>query len=158
MVNRELVVTACCVMLLAAADVAADDHRAVGPPKGRDHLANLMVRLNPRFGLEGSSVRALIRVERNSSNRLLRIIVDSENYYRSSDIQLDGEYAAASHFMTLKSLPAGTYVLLAVVYSQRGERARVEERFHIISPSEEACEGESGCTPRCSQCRSQRYR
>ena len=94
------------------------------------------VRVSPVFAIEGSPVRAMVRVVPNSDNRLLRIMVDSENYFRSSDVELNGDDAATTHYLALNSLPAGEYSFFAVVYGTRGERARIMEEFRLLSRQE----------------------
>ena len=94
------------------------------------------VRLSPVFAIEGSPVRAMVRVVPNSDNRLLRIMVDSENYFRSSDVELNGDDAATTHYLALNSLPAGEYFFIAVVYGTHGERARIGEEFRLLSRQE----------------------
>lgn len=102
-----------------------------------DHKSEraLTVRVNPLFAIEGSPVQAMVRVARHSDNRMLQITVDSENYYQSSEIQLDGDSAAVTHYLPMHSLPAGDYAFLAVVYGTHGERARSFEAFRLLSRS-----------------------
>jgi hypothetical protein len=102
-------------------------------PKAQNPLT---VRVSPIFAIEGSSVRATVRVVPNSDNRLLRIMVDSENYFRSSDVELNGDDAATTHHLAMNSLPAGEYSFLAVVYGTHGERARIVEEFRLLSRQE----------------------
>ena len=94
------------------------------------------VRVSPAFAIEGSPVQAMVRVVPNSDNRLLRIMVDSENYFRSSDVELNGDDAATTHYLALNSLPAGEYSFFAVVYGTHGERARIVEEFRLLSRQE----------------------
>ena|SRR5437867_7484253 len=132
MSGRRCFLSACCVVAFSCGLSAGADHAAATKVDGSP-VKRLMVRLNARFGVQGSDMRALVQVEKNSINRLLRIVVDSENYYRSSDVPLDGEQSAVSHFFTLNNLPAGSYAFLAIVYDRSGERSRVEQSFLIIS-------------------------
>ena len=104
---------------------------------GSDHESEraVTVRVSPSFAIEGSPVQAMVRVARHSENRMLQITVDSENYYRSSEIQLDGDSGAVTHYLPMSSLPAGDYAFLAVVYGTHGERARSSEEFRLLSRS-----------------------
>ena len=63
-------------------------------------------------------------------------MVDSENYFQSSDVELAGLEAAVTHYVPMKALPAGRYELLAIVYGTQGERARIDQQFRLLSPSE----------------------
>ena len=71
----------------------------------------LTLRLTPRFVSAPGYLRSLIRVAPHEANRTLRVEIDSDGYYRSSDIQLDGASAPTSHFVDWKEVPAGKYDL-----------------------------------------------
>lgn len=82
------------------------------------------LRLTPRFVSAPGYLRSLIRVTPNAANRVLRVEIDSAEYYRSSDVQLDGASAPTSHFMDWKAVPAGKYDLIVSVLDPSGD-ARV---------------------------------
>jgi hypothetical protein len=84
----------------------------------------LDLRLTTRFAIAPASVQSLIRVSPHPDNRLLRVLIDGEAYARSSDTQLDGEAAAQHFFFTWRSLPPGTYTIIAIVYGQHGVRGQ----------------------------------
>src|SRR5688572_13521310 len=82
------------------------------------------VRLSARFALEQEIVRSLIRVAPHPDNRVLRVEIDSPDYFRSSDVQLEGELAARNHFFSWRSLPPGSYGLIVTVLGSQGPRIR----------------------------------
>jgi hypothetical protein len=84
----------------------------------------LELRLATRLAIAPASVQSLIRVSPHPDNRLLRVLIDGEAYARSSDTQLDGEEAAQHYFFTWRSLPPGTYSIIAIVYGPRGVRGQ----------------------------------
>jgi hypothetical protein len=84
----------------------------------------LELRLATKFAIAPASVQTLIRVSPHPDNRLLRVLIDGEAYARSSDTQLDGEGAAQHYFFTWRSLPPGTYSIIAIVYGQHGVRGQ----------------------------------
>ena len=89
----------------------------------------LELRLVSRFALAPATVQSLVRVSPHPDNRLLRVVIDGEDYYRSSDTQLDGAEAARHHFFTWRSLPPGNYSIIAVVYGPQGVR---EQRLQSL--------------------------
>jgi len=91
---------------LAGAAGAQEDNRDLALAK-----QGVEVRLSARFALEQEIVRSLIRVAPHRNNRLLRVEIDSPDFFRSSDVQLEGELAARNHFFSWKSLPRGSYEL-----------------------------------------------
>ena len=90
------------------------------------------LRLTPRFVSAPGYLRSLIRVAPNAENRALRVSIDSDAYYRSSDIQLDGESAPMNHFVDFKGVPAGKYELTVEVIGQTGTRAMRHLDFQVL--------------------------
>jgi len=95
------------------------------------------LRLTPRFVSAPGYLRSLIRVLPNAENRLLRVSIDSDAYYRSSDIQPDGDSAPTSHWVDFKGVPAGRYELTVEVIGQTGTRAMRHLDFQVLGLSTE---------------------
>jgi hypothetical protein len=57
----------------------------------------------------------------DSRNRILQITAESDDYYRSSDIQLDGERAPRTTLVYFRSVPGGVYQVSALLKDERGE-------------------------------------
>ena len=89
------------------------------------------VRLSARFALEHEVVRSLIRVAPHRDNRVLRVVIDSPDFFRSSDVQLEGELAARNHSFSWKSLPPGSYDLIVTVLGSDGPRTRRLVTFNV---------------------------
>lgn len=83
----------------------------------------------PRIAFAGAGVRLMVRVPAAADNRRLRITVDSGTYMRTSEIDLGGDRAPEAHWFDLRDLPAGEYVVEAVVFGSTGPRTRVEDHF-----------------------------
>lgn len=95
------------------------------------------VRLSARFALEQEVVRSLIRVAPHRDNRLLRVEIDSPDFFRSSDVQLEGDLAARNHFFSWKSLPPGSYELVVTVLGSQGPRIRRHVTFDVMGTAGE---------------------
>jgi hypothetical protein len=65
-----------------------------------------------------ATVPITIAVEPGEKNRILVVEVDSDDYFRSSGVELDGEKEKRLHSLEFKSLPAGEYTLRAQVRSK----------------------------------------
>ena len=65
-----------------------------------------------------ATIPITVAVEPSANNRELVVEADSDDYYRSSAIELDGENEKRLHSVELKSLPAGEYVVRAQVKSK----------------------------------------
>jgi len=112
------------VLALVSPIVASGAERANQPTQPG---AALDVR--PRMAFAGSSVRILVRVPADAENRRLRLTIDSGDFTRSSEIDLEGQRAAEAHWFNLPALPAGDYVVEAIVYGSMGPRSRAQDRF-----------------------------
>jgi hypothetical protein len=97
---------------------------------GADAPITLAVRPNVLFA--GRDVRTTVRTPRDPRNRELRVVVDAADYYASSDVQLDGVDAPATHQFTWKELPSGAYRVEAILTREDGERKTVTECFAVL--------------------------
>ena len=101
------------------------------PPQERSaDDSKLTVRVTPLVRLSRGEARGLVMVPRHSDNRVLRVVLESEDYYSRSDIQLDGEEAARSHNLHWRSLPPGIYWVTVEVYGSTGLR----DSAHLGAP------------------------
>jgi hypothetical protein len=111
------------VCLLVPLGVRADDP---------DH-EKVTVKIRPVVLFAGGQVRTTVRTPRDPRNRELRVIVEGEDYYASSDVQLDGVDAATTHQFTWKELPGGGYRVDAILLRADGEKTTVTECFAVLS-------------------------
>ena len=98
----------------------------------------LELRLATRFAFAPASLHSLVRVSPHPDNRLLRVLIDGDQFYRSSDTQLDGADAARSYFFTWHKLPPGSYSVIAVVYGQHGVRGQRLGTLEVLGGDERA--------------------
>jgi len=92
----------------------------VGPPGAPRTPAKQVVEIIVRghFFSAPATVPITIAVEPAADNRVLVVEADSDDYYRSSSIELDGDKEKRLHAVELRSLPAGEYVVRAQVKSK----------------------------------------
>jgi hypothetical protein len=103
---------------------------------GADAPVTLAVR--PTVLFAGRDVRTTVRTPRDARNRELRIVVEAADYYASSDVQLDGDDAPATHQFTWKELPGGAYRVEAILTREDGERKTVSECFAVLGLDDSA--------------------
>ena len=65
-------------------------------------------------------------------------MVEAADYFKSSDVQLDGVDAPATHQFTWKELPSGAYRVEAILTRDDGERKTVTECFAVLGPDDSA--------------------
>jgi hypothetical protein len=93
----------------------------------------LELRVTPYFVSSPATVNAMVRVEPDSDNRLLRIALDSDAYGRTSDIALDGADAPRMHSFRWSALPPGVYEVSVEVHKTRDRRITTRtERIEVV--------------------------
>jgi hypothetical protein len=95
-----------------------------GASSTTDGQQPVTMRLSARMAFAPAVIRSVIRVTPHRDNRMLRLTLDSDDYYRSSDVELDGSSAPSAHYFNWASLPAGSYKVVATVFGAGGERAQ----------------------------------
>jgi hypothetical protein len=100
--------------------------------RAQDHVR---IAVSPAQAFAPAFLRIRVSVEPNAANRTLTIIANSEDYYRSSLIDLQGETSARTFFVEFKQVPAGEYKLSAVVSKGNRENVAVAaQSVRIMSP------------------------
>jgi hypothetical protein len=95
----------------------------------------LQLKLTSRYSFAPAMVRSLVRVAPHKDNRALRVEIDSPSFYRSSEIELEGDRAAQNHFFSWKSLPPGVYSVAVTVLGPDGPRASRSLPFEVLGPN-----------------------
>ena len=98
----------------------------------------LEVRLATKFAFGPATVQTLVWVSPHPDNRRLRVLIDGDQFTRSSDTQLEGADAAKHYFFTWQKLPPGTYSIVATVYGSVGVREQRLSSFEVLGDREGA--------------------
>ena len=93
----------------------------------------LTLQVTPNVSSAPSTVVVRARVAKNAQNRVLQIGADSGTFYRSSEIQLDGESAPLVTEIRLKNLPSGEYTVVPVLQDQTGRKTVVRQTAVVLS-------------------------
>ena len=88
----------------------------------------LSVRVSPTMAHAPADLFIYVSVARRPENRLLRVTAESDDFFRSSDTQLDGEYSARITVMRFRELPPGGYQIKAELIVSNGRTANVAKR------------------------------
>ena len=91
----------------------------VAPVRAGDRVA---VRVSPRIAFAPADLTVLATLEAHPDNRVMEIVAESEDFYRSSEIPLEGELAAKATFVRFQGLPSGQYAVRVVVRGSQGQR------------------------------------
>jgi hypothetical protein len=91
------------------------------------------VRMMPRVAQAPATVQLLVHVPPQPENRRLRVTIDSIGYYRSSDLQLDGDRAAMVHSVRWLGVPSGEYdVVVQLIRSDGKHRVVNGGRLAVV--------------------------
>lgn len=95
----------------------------------------LSIAVSPAQSFAPSNLRVRVRLEPHAQNRRLAVIADSADFYRSSEVQLDGEQAPKTISIEFKGVPGGSYQVSSVVLDQSGRlRASAHQDVNVIAP------------------------
>ena len=125
--------TAASKMCAAVLMVLTVDGHAWSHAAGEQAGPRLRLSVSPVVARAPALLRIQVYVDPAPDNRLLEIVTESGDYFRSSSIPLEGARASRSHRVEYRSVPPGAYTVLAVLIGDDGEvHARVEESVLII--------------------------
>lgn len=104
-------------MLLVGLVIASAD------PLGAN--ARLSIKVSPAVAFAPANLTMRATVVPDSRNRMLQIVAESDGYYRSSDIQLDGDRARRTALVHFRSVPGGVYQVSAILKGEGDEELAV---------------------------------
>jgi len=94
----------------------------------------LRVAVTPIHSFAPATVTIRARIEPSADNRTLAIVADGDDFYRSSEIQLDGVHAPKIVDLRFSNLPGGDYQFSAVLADGAGrQRAIVRQSVNVIA-------------------------
>jgi len=101
-------------------------------PLGAGERLALKVSPAVSFAPANLVVRATVPVD--ADNRAIEIVAESEDFYRSSEIQLEGDRAARTTMFEFRSLPPGTYEVRANLFGPNGQsRALIRQQVNVLA-------------------------
>jgi hypothetical protein len=101
---------------------------------GLNASERLTMVVTPSKSMAPATIRVRLGVEPASENRFLDVVADSGDFYRSSQIPLDGERAPHTIALEFRNLPGGTYVVNGMLRDGSGRRfASVFEEVTVVS-------------------------
>jgi len=99
--------------------------------KAQERLA---LRVSPAVSFAPANLVVRVTVPSDADNRGIEIIAESQEFYRSSEVQLDGDRAPRTAMFEFRSLPPGTYEVRATLLGVEGqERACVRQQVAIMA-------------------------
>jgi hypothetical protein len=99
-----------------------------------DCSERLAMRVSPLVAFAPGFLTVSVTVPADDENRSLQVVAESSDFYRSSQIPLDGKNAAPLNVFTFRDLPTGLYQITSVLTGANGERATTQ-RLAKVQPS-----------------------
>jgi hypothetical protein len=98
----------------------------------------LSVKVSPTVAFAPANLTIRTMVEADSENHAVRISAESPDFYRSSEVGLEGEHAPRTTTFEFRGLPMGTYEIRATLLGASGsQRALVRQQVDVISSPKE---------------------
>jgi hypothetical protein len=94
----------------------------------------LRLAVSPAQSFAPSNLYIRARVAPNAENRALEIIAESGEFYRSSQISLEGERAPAMLTFEFRGVPGGEYLVYGVLTDSAGHRRAIAEQQVRVIP------------------------
>lgn len=117
------------IMKVAGATLAI----LIAATAGQGATEKLAMRVTPNVSNAPSTVTIKATVTPNAANRILTIEADSGSFYRSSQVQLEGDRAPLVTQVFLKNLPSGEYTVAAELRDNMGGRTIVRRTVLVLS-------------------------
>jgi hypothetical protein len=79
------------------------------------------VHVSPSVAFAPADLRVRASVPADEDNRAIEIVAESQNFYSSSEIQLDGDSAPTTTVVEFRSVPVGLYSVRVIVKGSGGK-------------------------------------
>jgi hypothetical protein len=94
----------------------------------------ITMKVSPAVAFAPANLVVRTTIEADAENRAVEIVAESPDFYRSSEIQLEGDRAARTTTFEFRSLPPGTYEVRAKLFGADGQqRAAVRQQVNVIA-------------------------
>ena len=98
----------------------------------------ITMKASPEISFGPTNLTIRTSTEHDAANRAMEIVIDSEAFYRSSTIQLEGAQAPRTSVLEFRGVPVGTYVISVRLLGRGGEsRAYARRIVYVISRGSE---------------------
>jgi hypothetical protein len=96
--------------------------------------APLTMTVSPVHSFAPMNLTIRFHVEPDAGNRVLEVVAESDEYYRSSRIQLDGDEAPRTISLEMRNLPVGDYDVRGTLIDNAGrQRLAISKQVVVIA-------------------------
>lgn len=98
----------------------------------------LAMTITPTVAIAPANLHVQIRIEPSTENRRLSLSADSARFYRSSEVQLDGDQAPRILVFDFRNVPGGSYEIHGALFDGHGqERGCARHTVRIMSSAQD---------------------
>ncbi len=91
----------------------------------------LRLELTPSIARAPADLVVRVSVAAAAENRSLKVIAESSDFYRSSEVSLDGDRTPPLNVFEFRKLPVGLYQVTGVLVGTGGQRATVSKLARV---------------------------
>src|SRR5574342_83192 len=91
----------------------------------------LRMQLSPAVAREPAVLTIRVLVEAAEDNRMLQVVAESPTFYRSSEVQIDGDHATPLNVFQFRNLPTGLYQVTSILIGSHGRRATASRQARV---------------------------
>lgn len=107
---------------------------AAATAAGAGDIQPITMRVSPAVSFAPANLVVRTTIASDPENRAVEVVAESPEFYRSSEIQLEGDRAPRTSQFEFRSLPPGKYEVRATLRGSTGrERASVRQQVNVIS-------------------------
>jgi hypothetical protein len=96
---------------------------------------SLKMGVSPQQSFAPANLFVRLGIEPDAANRVVEVVAESENFYRSSQVALEGENGPRTVMLQFRNLPGGSYEVRGVVTDSRGREVAVAHQSVNVLPS-----------------------
>lgn len=94
----------------------------------------LRMQVSPAIARAPADLVVRVSIDADAGDRLLQVVAESADFYRSSEISIDGERTPPLTVFEFRSLPSGVYQVTGVLVGVNGRRGIVSRLAKIEPP------------------------
>ena len=95
---------------------------------------NFQMSVSPTLATSPAVIRVRVSIEPSDENRSIQIAAESEDYFRSSEAEIDGASASRISQFEYRGLPAGEYTVRGVLIGRDGKPRGSTEYMITVTP------------------------
>ena len=93
----------------------------------------LTLKVSPTQSFAPANLYIRLSIEPNANNRVVSVVAESEDYYRSSEVALEGEHGPRTVIVQFRSVPEGQYEIRSAVGNALGkEVASARQNINVL--------------------------